>query len=45
MAPDAKLAFVDLANSASGGIITPQDLASRYYPYTYVVRWYPCKHS
>ena len=38
MAPDAKLAFVDLANSQSGGIIMPQDLASRYYPYAYAVR-------
>lgn len=38
MAPDAKLAFMDLANSQSGGIITPQDLASRYYPYAYAVR-------
>ena len=38
LAPDARVAFVDLADSQGGGIFTPQDLASSYYPYTYGVR-------
>ena len=32
LAPDAKVAFVDLADSHSGGIYTPQDLSVHYYP-------------
>ena len=38
LAPDAKVAFVDLADSHSGGIYTPQDLSVHYYPYAYAVR-------
>ncbi|BDA49389.1 probable c5a peptidase at N-terminal half [Coccomyxa sp. Obi] len=37
MAPDAKVAFIDLASSTSGGIYTPQDLSEQYYPFTYRV--------
>jgi hypothetical protein len=37
MAPDAKVAFIDLASKNTGGILTPQDLSERYYPYTYGV--------
>lgn len=37
MAPDAKLAFNDLAGTSSGGIYTPQDLATGYYNYAYEV--------
>ncbi|KAK9815878.1 hypothetical protein WJX72_011193 [[Myrmecia] bisecta] len=35
MAPDAKLAFIDLGNGRSDSIYTPQDLSSEYFPYTY----------
>ena len=31
------MAFVDLADSRSGGIYTPQDLSVHYYPYAYQV--------
>ena len=37
MAPDAKVAFVDLADSSGSGIKIPQDLSQRYYPLTYGV--------
>ena len=37
MAPDAKVAFVDLADSSGSGIKIPQDLSRRYYPLTYAV--------
>ncbi|KAK9803960.1 hypothetical protein WJX72_008369 [[Myrmecia] bisecta] len=35
MAPDAKLAFIDLGNGRSDSIYTPQDLSSEYFPFTY----------
>ena len=37
MAPDAKVAFVDLADSSGSGIKIPQDLSRRYFPLTYAV--------
>ena len=37
MAPDAKVAFVDLADSSGSGIKIPQDLSQRYFPLTYGV--------
>ena len=37
MAPDAKVAFVDLADSSVSGIKIPQDLSEHYFPLTYGV--------
>ena len=37
MAPDAKVAFVDLADSSMSGIKIPQDLSEHYFPLTYGV--------
>ncbi len=37
LAPDAKVAFIDLASRTSGGIYTPQDLSEAYYPFSYDV--------
>jgi hypothetical protein len=37
IAPDAKVAFNDLGSTATGGIYTPEDLASRYFNYAYAV--------
>jgi subtilisin family serine protease len=34
MAPDAKIAFIDLGDSSSDTISTPSDLANSYFPYT-----------
>jgi hypothetical protein len=37
LAPDAKVAFIDLASGTTGGIFTPQDLSENYYPFSYSV--------
>ena len=37
MAPDAKLAFIDLANGASSSIYTPADIEGQYFAYTTAV--------
>ena len=37
MAPDAKIAFVDLGDSSYDGVIMPRDLATTYFPLAFSV--------